>query len=70
MAPQLATINNDFIFRCALKTIGKYIDASGLDQSFIEGYIYGPTTIEQVKSDKDMYQSFEAFLVLYISLHS
>ena len=45
-------INSNFIFRLGelhvvfafLKTMGKYIENSGLDQVFIESGIYGPTT--------------------------
>ena len=61
-----------FIFRmrelhivfAALKTLGKIIDRSGLDQSFIEARIYGSNTVEQIKNAKHMKRSFESFLTL------
>ena len=51
----------------ALKTLGKIIDGSGLNQSFIEARIYGPNTVEQIKNGKHMKRSFEGFLMLYVS---
>ena len=70
-------ISEQFIFRMgelhvvftALKTLGKIIDGSGLDQSFIEAKIYGPNTVEQIKNGKHMRRSFEGFLTLYVSLY-
>ena len=70
-------ISEQFIFRmgelhivfAALKTLGKIIDGSGLDQSFIEARIYGPNTVEQIKNGKHMKRSFEGFLTLYVSLY-
>ena len=53
----------------ALKTLGKIVDASGLDQSFIEAKIYCPNTVEQIKNSKHMKRSFEGFLTLYVSLY-
>ena len=53
----------------ALKTLGKIIDGSGLDQSFIEARIYGPNTVEQIKNGKHIKCSFEGFLTLYVSLY-
>ena len=47
----------------ALKTLGKVIDGSGLDKSFIEARIYGPNAVEQIKSSKHMKRSFEGFLM-------
>lgn len=51
-----------------LKTIGKYIDQSGLDEIFRVTGIYGPATLEQIKSGKHMKRSFEAFHTLYTAL--
>ena len=53
----------------ALKTLGKIVDASGLDQTFIEARIYCPNTVEQIKNSKHMKRSFEGFLTLYVSLY-
>ena len=50
-----------------LRTLGKIIDGSGLDQSFIEARIYGPNTVEQIKSGKHMKRSFEGFWTFYVS---
>lgn len=71
-------IRYDFVFRMGelhvtfamLKVIGKYIDASGLDESFIEADICGPNTLEQIKRGKHYKRSFEAFLTLYRTLFS
>ena len=46
----------------ALKTLGKIIDGSGLDQSFIEARIYGSNTVEQIKNGKHMKRSCEGSL--------
>ena len=53
-----------------LKVVGKYIDASGLDESFVEADIYGPNTLEQIKRGKHYKRSFEAFVTLYRTLFS
>ena len=66
-----------FVFRmgelhavfCALKTIGKVINGSCLDQSFVQAGIYGTTTFEQVKGGKHLDRCFELFLTLYLSLY-
>ena len=65
----------DFVFRmgelhvvfCALKTIGKCIDGSGLDMSLVQAGIYGPTTVEQIRTGK--HRSFEGHLTLYLVLY-
>ena len=70
-------VSEQFIFHmgelhivfAALKTLGKIIDGSGLDQSFIEARIYGPNTVEQIKNGKHMKRSFEGFLTLYVLLY-
>ena len=70
-------ISKQFIFRmgelhivfATLKNLGKIIDESGLDQSFIEARIYGPNTVEKIKNGKHIKRSFEGFLTLYVSLY-
>ena len=57
------------IVLAALKTLGKIIDGSGLDQSIIETRIYGSNTVVQTKNGKHMKGSFEGFLTLYVSLY-
>ena len=55
-------INENFVFRLGelhivfafLKTIGKYIECSGLDQIFVEANIYGSTTLDQILNGKHM----------------
>ena len=51
-----------------LRSIGKYINSSGLDQIFIEANIYGPATMEQIKGGKHMKRSVEAFTSMYTAL--
>ena len=52
-----------------MKVLGKIIDASGLDMSLSIADIYGTTTVEQIKSGKHVYRSFEGYLTLYLSLY-
>ena len=71
-----SAVHDQFVFRTGelhnvfamLKSIGKYIDSSGLDQIFIEANIYGPATMEQIKSGKHMKRSVEAFTTMYTAL--
>ena len=66
-----------FIFRMeelhvvftVLKVLGNIINNSGLDLSFKEAGIYGPTTLCQVKEGKHLHRSLEAHLVLYLTLY-
>ena len=51
-----------------LKVVGKYINSSGLDKSFIEAEIYGQNTMEQIINGKHCKQSFVAYLTLYRTL--
>ena len=52
-----------------MKVLGKIIDAIGLDMSLSIADIYGTTTVEQIKSGKHVYRSFEGYLTLYLSLY-
>ena len=60
------TTSVHFVFRLGelhsvfamLKSIGKYINNSGLDQAFIEAEIYGNATIEQIKGGEHMKRAF------------
>ena len=62
-------ISPNFVFRMGeldvvfafLKAIGKLINNSGLDTAFTEAGIYGPTTVEKIKSGKHMKRSFEPY---------
>ena len=51
-----------------LKVLGKYIFGSGLDQSFLEADIYGPTTLGQILDGKHMKRGMKAHTMLYLSL--
>ena len=51
-----------------LKTLGKYIRNSGLDQAFTEPEINGPSTVEQIKNGKNMRRYFEGNTTLYVKL--
>ena len=52
-----------------MNVLGKVIDASGLDMSLSIADIYGTTTVEQIKSVKHVYRSFEGYFPLYLSLY-
>ena len=73
----IGNINPHFIFRmgelhtvfCTMNVLGKVIDASGLDMSLSIADIYGTTTVEQIKSVKHVYRSFEGYFSLYLSLY-
>ena len=70
------SIRSQFVFRLVelhilfamLKVIGKNINFSGLDETFIGAEIYGPTTLQQIIGGKHYNRSFEAFLTLHMSL--
>ena len=70
-------VNRNFVFRvgelhtvfASLKAIDKYIDESGIDQSFVEADIFGPTTIHQIKEGKHMKRDIDAYTTVYLALH-
>ena len=49
--------------------IGKYIENSGIDQSFIDCDIYGPVTVSKILNGKLMKRGMEAYMVLYLALN-
>ena len=69
-------IKENFIFRlgelhvvfAVLKTIGKYIEGSGIDRLFVEAGMYGETTLSQIINGKHMKRSMEAYMVMYLAL--
>jgi len=71
-----SAIHDQFVFRTGelhivfamIKSIGKYINSSGLDQIFIEANIYDPATMEQIKGGKHMKRSVEPFMSMYTAL--
>ena len=65
-------INRNFVF-CPgelqivfafLHAMGKYIQDSGIDQTFIEAGLYGPATLNQIE-----WNGMEAHMVMYLCLH-
>lgn len=68
------SVNKTFIFWihtvfAFLKSMGKYLHMSGLDQSFVDADIYGHITIEKIKDGKHMKKGIEAFKILYLTLY-
>ena len=55
-----------FVFQHA---ISRYIENSGLDQTFIDCNIYGPVTVNQILNAKHMKRGMEAYMVLYLVLN-
>ena len=51
-----------------LKVLGKYINCSGLDEILVDTETYGSTTLSKILNGKHMKRSFEAHLILYLSL--
>ena len=70
-------IANNFVWRAGelsivftfQHVIGKYIENSSLDQSFIDCDIYGPVTGNQILNGKHMKRGMEAYMVLYLALN-
>ena len=48
--------------------MGKYIQDSGIDQTFIETGLYGPATLNQILRGKHMKSEMEAHMVIYLCL--
>ena len=71
-------IAENFVFRLGelhivfamLKVIGKYVDCSGIDRLYIEGGIYGHTTLGQIIDGKHMKRCIEAYVTMYLALFS
>ena len=51
-----------------LKVLGKYINCIGLDEILVDTETYGSTTLSQILNGKHMKRSFEAHMILYLSL--
>ena len=51
-----------------LKVLGKYINCSGLDEILVDTETYGSTTLSKILNGKHMKRSFEAHMILYLSL--
>ena len=53
-----------------LRTIGSYIESSGLDDVWIESDIYGPATVKQILEGKNMKRGLEAHVTTLQALFS
>ena len=70
-------INRNFVFRPSklhmvfafLHAMGKYIQDSGIDQTFIEAGLYRPATLNQILTGKHIKRGMEAHMVIYLCLH-
>ena len=49
--------------------MGKYIQDSGIDQTFVEAGLYGPAALSQILRGKHMKHGMEACMVMYLFLH-
>ena len=64
---RLGELNIIFVM---LKVIGKYVGCSGIDRLYIEGGIYGHTTLGQIINGKYMKRCIEAYVTIYLALFS
>lgn len=53
-----------------LRTIGSYIENSGLDMCWTEAEIYGPTTVKQIIDGKHMKRALTAHTITLQALYS
>ena len=49
--------------------MGKYIQDSGIDQTFIEAGLYGPAALSQILRGKHIKYGKKARMVMYLCLH-
>ena len=72
-------ISESFLFRpgelhiifWALASVGDYIEASGLDQAWVEAGMYSATTVtNQILKGKHMYRALECHFVTLISIYT
>ena len=70
-------INRNFVFHpgelhivfAFLYATGKYIQDSGINQTFIAAGLYGPATLNQILRGKHMISGMEDHIVMYLCLH-
>ena len=70
-------IRNKCIFRhgelhiifWALAAIGKYIEASGIDQAWVEGRLYKTCTVLKILQGKQLYRALEAHIVTILAFY-
>lgn len=73
---EAAKLHNKLILRigelhtvfAALKSLGKYIEGSGLEQIWIEKELYGPATVRHLLGGKHYKRGLEAHIVTYLAL--
>jgi len=53
----------------ALKSIGSYVEGSGIDQLWVETGMFSPTTVRQVLEGKHLYRAMEAHMVTLMALY-
>lgn len=56
------------IIMAQLRTIGKYIDGTGIPELWVESNIYGPATVKQILEGRHVRRGLEAHRVMLISL--
>ena len=49
--------------------MGKYVQDSGIDQTFIEAELYGAATLNQILRGKHTKRGVEAHMVMYLCFH-
>ena len=54
----------------ALHALGKYVEASGIDQAWVESGMYSPTTVRQILDGKHIYRAMEAHMVTTLTLYN
>ena len=52
-----------------LRTIGAYIDSSGIDMCWIESELYGPSTVKQILHGRNMWKSTHDHIFYRHGLH-
>ena len=70
-------IKKNFIFRpgelhvvfWALAALGKYIEASGIDQAWVEGGLFSPSTVTKLLNGKQLYRTLEAHTTTFYQLY-
>ncbi len=53
----------------SLKALGRYIEASGIDQVWVEAGMYSPTTVRQILEGKHLYRAMEAHTITLVVMY-
>ena len=51
-------------------SLGKYVEASGIDQAWIEGGLYNSCTVTKILQGKQLYRALEAHMVTIITFYT